>query len=103
MVLGSTSSLYSGVSACSVYRSLAHSVEDTTVTAPVIGRYGYSNAALADSEPLEQLRGLLFSLRSDVKTLASASLTEMITVPGCKRDVWMDLQPLLQHIENAES
>ncbi|WP_261843892.1 hypothetical protein [Aliamphritea ceti] len=53
------------------------------------------------SEPLEQLRGILFSLRSDVKVLASSSLSEMMTVPGCKKDVWRDLQPLLQHIQSA--
>lgn len=50
-------------------------------------------------EPLEQLRGMLFSLRATVKTLASASLTEMMTVPGCKREVWADLQPLLDHLD----
>lgn len=49
---------------------------------------------LERDEPLEQLRGMLFSLRSRVKALASASLTEMMMLPGCKRDVWNDLQPL---------
>ncbi|MBN3563886.1 hypothetical protein [Aliamphritea spongicola] len=53
------------------------------------------------SEPLEQLRGILFSLRSDVKVLASASLSEMMTVPGCKKDVWRDLQPLIQHLQSV--
>lgn len=53
------------------------------------------------SEPLDQLRGILFSLRSDVKVLASASLSEMMTVPGCKKDVWRDLQPLIQHVQSV--
>ncbi len=56
---------------------------------------------LERGEPLDQLRGMLFSLRSDVKTLASASLTEMMMLPGCKREVWNDLQPLLDHLQQA--
>ena len=60
-----------------------------------------SQMVLERREPLDQLRGMLFSLRSDVKTLATASLTEMMTLPGCKRDVWRDLQPLLDHLENS--
>ncbi|GGK65764.1 hypothetical protein [Amphritea balenae] len=58
---------------------------------------------LERSEPLDQLRGMLFSLRSDVKTLATASLSEMMTLPDCKRDVWRDLQPLLDHLEQQSS
>lgn len=53
-------------------------------------------------EPLDELRGILFSLRSDVKVLASSSLSEMMTVPGCKKDVWRDLQPMLKHLQTAE-
>lgn len=70
---------------------------------PVVLLLGQAAAqmVLERSEPLEQLRGMLFSLRSDVKTLASASLTEMMTVPGCKREVWSDLQPLLDHLEKS--
>lgn len=58
---------------------------------------------LERDESLEQLRGMLFSLRSNVKTLASASLTEMMMLPGCKREVWSDLQPLLNHLQAAVS
>lgn len=61
-----------------------------------------SQMVLERREPLDQLRGMLFSLRSDVKTLATASLTEMMTLPGCKRDVWRDLQPLLDHLEQQQ-
>ncbi|MEH6575868.1 MAG: hypothetical protein V7731_02215 [Amphritea sp.] len=86
-----------------VQHKLTKSLQTTQVHYVLLLGEAAAQMVLERSEPLEQLRGLLFSLRSDVKTLASASLTEMISVPGCKRDVWMDLQPLLQHIENAQS
>ena len=86
-----------------VQHKLTKSLQTTQVRYVLLLGEAAAQMVLERTEALEQLRGLLFSLRSDVKTLASASLTEMITVPGCKRDVWMDLQPLLQHIENAES
>ena len=47
-------------------------------------------------EPLDQLRGLAFSYASDINAIASLSLTEMLRIPECKRDVWHDLQPVYQ-------
>jgi hypothetical protein len=44
------------------------------------------------------MRGVLFRPRSQVPALASASLSEMLQVPGCKREVWRDLQPLIRHL-----
>lgn len=48
-------------------------------------------------EPLESLSGIVFSLRSGVKALASHSLTEALHVPGIKPVIWQNLQPLLKH------
>ncbi|WP_432471889.1 hypothetical protein [Amphritea sp. HPY] len=82
-----------------VQHKLAKSLQHNKVSQVILLGEAAARMVLERDEPLDQLRGMLFSLRSDVKTLASASLTEMIAVPGCKRDVWRDLQPLLEHIE----
>lgn len=57
---------------------------------------------LQSEEGGDGMRGLLFRPRSHVAALASASLSEMLQVPGCKRDVWRDLQPLIQHLAEQE-
>jgi len=82
-----------------VQHKLAKSLQHNKVSQVILLGEAAAQMVLERDEPLDQLRGMLFSLRSDVKTLASASLTEMIAVPGCKRDVWRDLQPLLEHID----
>lgn len=46
-------------------------------------------------EPLDQLRGIAFALRSDIKALATSSLTEAMQLPGVKKQIWHDLQPVL--------
>ncbi len=46
-------------------------------------------------EDFAAMRGMVFSLRSDIQAIASHSLTEMLNIPGCKRDVWQDLQKVL--------
>ena len=49
---------------------------------------------LQREEHLDQLKGIMFTPKSGVKALATHSLTEMMQLPGCKRDVWQQLQPL---------
>ncbi len=55
---------------------------------------------LQTRESGDGMRGVLFRPRSEVPALATASLSEMLQVPGCKRDVWRDLQPLIRHLHN---
>jgi hypothetical protein len=57
---------------------------------------------LQSEEGGDGMRGLLFRPRSHVAALASASLSEMLQVPGCKREVWRDLQPLIRHLAEQE-
>lgn len=56
---------------------------------------------LQSPEGGDGMRGMLFRPRSQVPALATASLSEMLQVPGCKRDVWRDLQPLMRHLTQA--
>jgi hypothetical protein len=46
-------------------------------------------------DDFDAMRGIVFSLRADTKAITSYSLTQMLNVPGCKRDVWQDLQKVL--------
>ncbi|MBN0986438.1 hypothetical protein [Amphritea pacifica] len=82
-----------------VQHKLKKSLQKNPVSTVLLLGESAAQMVLERTEPLDQLRGMLFSLRSSVKTLASASLTEMMMVPGCKREVWQDLQPLLDHLE----
>lgn len=86
-----------------VQHKLKKSLQKSPVNTVLLLGESAAQMVLERPEPLDQLRGMLFSLRSSVKTLASASLTEMMMLPGCKRDVWSDLQPLLDHLQKASA
>ncbi|MDX2422488.1 MAG: hypothetical protein QNK43_07420 [Amphritea sp.] len=85
-----------------VQHKLKKSLQKAPVATVLLLGEAAAQMVLEREEPLEQLRGMLFSLRASVKTLASASLTEMMMLPGCKRDVWSDLQPLLTHLQTQQ-
>ncbi|WP_428034843.1 hypothetical protein [Amphritea sp.] len=86
-----------------VQHKLKKSLQKSPVNTVLLLGESAAQMVLERPEPLDQLRGMLFSLRSSVKTLASASLTEMMMLPGCKRDVWSDLQPLLDHLQKQSA
>lgn len=46
-------------------------------------------------EALDSLKGLPFSYSSQMKALATLSLTQMLQIPDCKREVWQDIQKVL--------
>jgi hypothetical protein len=48
-------------------------------------------------EPFDDIRGMVFSLRSDIKAIAGYSLTQLLNVPSCKRELWIDLQKMLNN------
>lgn len=86
-----------------VQHKLKKSLQKFPVNTVLLLGESAAQMVLERTEPLDQLRGMLFSLRSSVKTLASASLTEMMMLPGCKREVWNDLQPLLDHLQKQSA
>ncbi|WP_156905130.1 hypothetical protein [Neptunomonas japonica] len=47
------------------------------------------------TESLDELRAVLFNYTSQIKALPSLSLTQMIQIPECKKEVWNDLQKVL--------
>ncbi len=47
-------------------------------------------------DDFDAMCGIVFNFRSDIKSMTTYSLTEMLNIPGCKRDVWMDLQKIMQ-------
>ncbi|WP_027858853.1 uracil-DNA glycosylase family protein [Marinobacterium jannaschii] len=55
---------------------------------------------LERDEELDELRGAMFSYRPGIKALATRSLTEAMHVPGVKRDIWLDLQPVVKFLRN---
>ena len=50
---------------------------------------------MARHEGLDELKGISFEVRSGVKAIASHSLTEAMQLPGIKKQIWMDFQPLV--------
>lgn len=50
---------------------------------------------LARKESLDELKGISFEIRSGIKAIASHSLTEAMQLPGIKKQIWTDLQPLV--------
>jgi hypothetical protein len=54
-----------------------------------------SQMVMQREEGLDELRGMRFHYRSDVKVLMTRSLSEMLSIPDCKKEVWKDLQPFV--------
>lgn len=50
---------------------------------------------MAVEDDFDALRGVVFSLRTQTKAITSYSLTQMLNVPGCKQEVWQDLQKMM--------
>ena len=50
---------------------------------------------MSREDDFDAMRGIVFSLRTETKAITSYSLTQMLNVPGCKREVWQDLQKVL--------
>lgn len=46
-------------------------------------------------EGIDELRAVVFSYSSQVKAITSLSLTQMLQIPECKKEVWDDLQKIL--------
>ncbi|SIS45614.1 hypothetical protein [Neptunomonas antarctica] len=51
--------------------------------------------AMQREEGIDELRAVVFSYSSEIKAVTSLSLTQMIQIPGCKKEVWSDLQKVL--------
>jgi uracil-DNA glycosylase family 4 len=47
------------------------------------------------TEGLDELRAVVFNYSSQIKAVTSLSLTQMIQIPECKKEVWSDLQKVL--------
>lgn len=56
---------------------------------------------LERDETLDELRGILFTLRAGVKVIATHSLSEALQLPGIKKTIWLDLQPLIEQMSDA--
>ncbi len=54
-------------------------------------------------DDFDAIRGVTFSIRQDIKAVTTFSLTQMLNVPGCKRDVWFDIQPVLEHKNQSQT
>ncbi len=57
---------------------------------------------LARKESLDELKGISFEVRSGIKAIASHSLTEAMQLPGIKKQIWLDLQPLVAGLSPSQ-
>ncbi|WP_177201083.1 hypothetical protein [Neptunomonas qingdaonensis] len=46
-------------------------------------------------EGIDELRAVVFNYSSQIKAMTSLSLTQMLQIPECKKEVWGDLQKVL--------
>ncbi len=46
-------------------------------------------------ESIDELRAVVFNYSSKIKAMTSYSLTQMLQIPECKKEVWSDLQKVL--------
>lgn len=84
-----------------VQHKLDRLLADGEVDAILLMGESAAQMALERDEELVELSGILFSLRADIKALATHSLTEAMQLPGIKPVIWQQLQPLLKHLQDA--
>lgn len=51
--------------------------------------------AMQREESIDELRAVVFNYSSSIKAITSLSLTQMMQIPECKKEVWSDLQKVL--------
>lgn len=51
--------------------------------------------AMQREEGIDELRAVVFNYSSQMKAITSLSLTQMLQIPECKKEVWGDLQKVL--------
>ncbi|GGO78736.1 hypothetical protein GCM10011348_11390 [Marinobacterium nitratireducens] len=78
-----------------VQRKLERMLESTSPRFVLLLGETAARLVLRTREAGDGVRGVVFRPRSDLPAIATASLSEMLQVPGCKREVWRDLQPLI--------
>lgn len=81
--------------AIAVQHKLAKELQRFDIKVVLLFGEAASQMVLERKEPLDELKGIVFSLRSDVQALATHSLTEAMQLPGVKKQIWHDLQPMI--------
>ncbi|WP_286236792.1 hypothetical protein [Neptuniibacter halophilus] len=81
-----------------VQHKLSKELQSGDIRAVLLFGEAAAQMVLERSEELAELKGISFTLRSDVKVIASHSLTEAMQLPGIKKQIWLDLQPLLKQL-----
>lgn len=51
--------------------------------------------AMQREEGIDELRAVVFNYSSQIKAVTSLSLTQMLQIPECKKEVWSDMQKVL--------
>lgn len=90
-----------GEALLTVQHKLKKALEGAGVRAVLLLGESAAQMCLERDEPLDELRGILFSLPGGVKAVACHSLTEAMHLPGIKAQIWRDLQPLIGHLNAA--
>ncbi|EPJ49175.1 MAG: hypothetical protein OFPI_26180 [Osedax symbiont Rs2] len=78
-----------------VQHKLAKIFQQQTPTLVLMLGEAAAQMVMSREEEFESMRAIVFSLGTQTKAITSYSLTQMLNVPGCKRDVWQDLQKVL--------
>lgn len=84
-----------------VQHKLSKELQAANIKAVLLFGEAAAQMVMERDESLEQLSGVLFTVKSGVKAIASYSLTEAMQLPGIKRQIWQDLQPLLQYLKQG--
>ncbi|MCP4595635.1 hypothetical protein [Neptuniibacter sp.] len=84
-----------------VQHKLSKELQTADIKAVLLFGEAAAQMVMERDEALEQLSGVLFTVKYGVKAIASYSLTEAMQLPGIKRQIWQDLQPLLQYLKQG--
>ncbi|PIE25005.1 MAG: hypothetical protein CSA60_02445 [Neptuniibacter caesariensis] len=84
-----------------VQHKLSRELSNTSVKAVVLFGEAAAQMVLNCEESLAELQGVMLTVKSGVKAVASHSLTEAMQLPGVKQQVWQDLQGLLAELKHV--
>ena len=84
-----------------VQHKLSKELQAYSVKAVLLFGEAAAQMVMERQETLDELKGINFEVRSGVKAISSHSLTEAMQLPGIKKQIWVDLQPLLTGLSSS--
>ncbi len=96
MLAGETLNQSKDEALIAVHHKLAKLLDGVTPSLILMLGESAAQMIMKRDESIEEMRGLVFSYTSQIRAISTHSLTQMMQIPECKKEVWKDLQKVLK-------